>query len=137
MPTWNKRVGGNASNMQPGAMQDRAQNPVFKRLQVDSTLQTYAAADVIQLFDVPANSLVTFVTDVVTAEGGVATADLGWTEDPNGFDDALDLNVVTPQTGALAIPVTKLFRTASIITITLDHEINAAVLDFYVSIQTA
>lgn len=135
MPTWNFRVGGSAANMQPSALGRRTFNPRTNYLQVDSSAQTYAAADVLQLFDVPAGSLVTIVPDVETAEGAVATADLGWTEDPNGFVDALDLNVATTM-AAPAAPVTKFFSGKTIVTLTLDHELDTAVLGFYVSVTT-
>lgn len=134
MPTWNFRVGGNSSNMQPSALGRRVKPGRTHYLQVDASAQTYAASDVLQLFDVPAGSLVTIVPDVETAEGGVATADLGWTEDPNGFVDALDLNVATTN-AAPAAPVTKFFQSASMITLTLDNEIDAAILGFYVKID--
>jgi hypothetical protein len=104
-------------------------------MQIDATAGTLPALDVLQIFDVPAGSIVTIVPDVETAEGGVATADLGWTEDPNGFADALDLNVATTNT-APAAPVTKFFAAASIVTLTLDHELDTAVLGFYISVQT-
>jgi hypothetical protein len=136
MGTTNLRIGGNSANMQPGALNGRIKNPVFAYVQVDASATTLATAEVIQLFDVPAGSLVTLVPDVEVAEGATATGDIGWTEDPNGFDDALDLNVLTPQSGALAVPVTKLFQVASIVTLTLDHELDTAVLGFYISIQT-
>jgi hypothetical protein len=121
--------------MQPSALGRRTFNPRTNYLQVDSSAQTYAAADVLQLFDVPAGSLVTIVPDVETAEGAVATADLGWTEDPNGFVDALDLNVATTM-AAPAAPVTKFFSGKTIVTLTLDHELDTAVLGFYVSVTT-
>ncbi len=104
-----------------------------RKLVVDASALTYAAASVLNLFKVPADSLVTIVPDVQTAEGGVATADLGWSEDPNGFADALDLNVATTL-AAPAAPVTKFLTGDTIVTLTLDHELDAAVLAFYVQI---
>jgi hypothetical protein len=119
--------------MQPRALGRQAANPSTNYLQVDASAVTYPASDVLQMFDVPAGSLVTIVPDVETAEGGVATADLGWAEDPNGFVDALDLNVATTL-AAPAVPVTKFFPSAAVISLTLDHELDAAILGFYITI---
>jgi hypothetical protein len=119
--------------MQPRALGRQAANPSTNYLQVDASAATVPAADVLQLFDVPAGSLVTIVPDVETAEGGVATADLGWAEDPNGFVDALDLNVATTL-AAPAVPVTKFFSAAAVISLTLDNEIDTAILGFYITI---
>jgi len=104
-----------------------------RKLIVNTAITNRGAADVLQLFKVPAESLVTIVPHVLTAEGGVATADLGWAEDPNGFADALDLNVATTL-AAPAAPVTKYFSGDAIISITLDHALDAAVLHFHVQI---
>jgi len=134
MATFNLRVGGNSANMQPRALGRQAANPSTNYVQVDASALTYAAASVLQLFDVPAGSIVTIVPDVETAEGGVATADLGWAEDPNGFVDALDLNVATPLS-APAAPVTKFFPAAAVVALTLDSEIDAAILGFYISVN--
>jgi len=129
MATFDLTIGGNSAH----AIGRKVHPTRTRKLVVDASALTRAAAAVLQLFKVPADSLVTIVPDVVTAEGGVATADLGWTEDPNGFADALDLNVATTL-AAGAVPVTKFFTADTIITLTLDHELDTAVLHFYVQI---
>lgn len=133
MATFNLRVGGNSANMQPRALGRQAANPSTNYLQVSAAALTYAVGSVLQLFDAPAGSLVTITPVVETAEGGVATGDLGWAEDPNGFADAVDLNVASTL-AAPAAPVTKFFQAAAIISLTLDHEIDAAILGFYISV---
>lgn len=133
MGTENLRVGGNSANMQPRALGRQAANPSTNYLQIDFSVETRASAEVLQLFDVPADCLVTIVPDVETAEGATATGDLGWSEDPDGFGAAVDLNVATTL-AAPAAPVTKFMTGATIITLTLNHELDAAILGFYITI---
>lgn len=133
MATVNLRVGGNSANMQPRALSRRAANPSTNYIQVNSASVNYASADVLQLFDVPAGSLVTLTPVVETAEGGVATADIGWAEDPNGFNVALDLNVAH-SLAAPAAPVTKFFHAEAVISATLGAAIDAAIVGFYITI---
>ena len=53
------------------------------------------AADTLQLFNIPAKTLVTHMQyDVITAEGGTFTFDLGDGADPDGFIDGANGNSV-------------------------------------------
>lgn len=59
----------------------------------DFATNNATAADVIQLINVPANTLVLSVlSECVTAEGGVMTYQVGDGTDPNGWDDAVNGN---------------------------------------------
>lgn len=129
MATIDLTIGGNTAH----SIGRKVHPTRTRKLVVNTAVTNRSSADVLQLFKVPADSLVTIIPDVVTAEGGVATADLGWTEDPNGFADALDLNVATTL-AAPATPVTKFMTGDTIVTLTLDHDLDAAILHFYVEI---
>lgn len=62
-----------------------------------------AALDVIEFLAIPAGTLVVFAgVDVLTAEGGTATGDLGDGDDPNRFTAATDFNVVANSSAIIA-----------------------------------
>ena len=92
-----------------------------------------SAADVIQALNIPAGAFVLGVwTYINTAEGGVATADVGDAVDPNGYNDALDLNAaagtVEKALEADALGVGKYYAAADTIDLTLDHNLDAVVV---------
>lgn len=101
------------------------------------------AADVIQCLDIQANTQVVQVwTKVVTPEGGVCTADVGDGTDPNGYNDAMDLNAAAGTieqsadgTDAYADDVQppggKIYTAADTIDMVLDHNTDAAVIEIY------
>lgn len=87
-----------------------------------------AANDVLTLFGVRAGTLVHAVSlDVTTAEGAVATCQLGDGADPNGFLAAADLNAVAHTASLLTTPYSvavgggKLYTADDTIDMTLDH----------------
>jgi hypothetical protein len=108
------------------------------RNQLDFSDVPVAAADVVQALVIPANTMVIDVlTRVVTAEGAACTADVGDGTDPNGFDDAIDLNAtagITTQsaagTDAYATTASKgkVYTAADTLDLTMDHATDAAVL---------
>ena len=114
----------------------------FKEL--DFSVTGYTAADVLQLFDVPARSLVQMVAwEVVTAEGGTFTFDLGDTADPNGFVDNADGNVVAKGASlvttaySVAVGGGRFYSAADTIDMVVDHTVDtgkvrvwAVILDF-------
>lgn len=61
---------------------------------LDFSKTNVKSADVVQALKIPDKALIIDqLTEVVTAEGAAATADIGDTADPNGHDAAVDLNV--------------------------------------------
>ena len=110
---------------------------IKKRLNFATTGAT--AADVLQVINIPAGTHVLNAgTKVITAEGGTATADLGFAGDPNGFNDAIDLNGTAGTTeigvGGTDAYVTaggSLVTTADTIDLTLDHTMDTAVIDVF------
>jgi len=61
--------------------------------ELDFSLRNVSSADVVQALTIPNGATLYDVrTEVVTAEGGVATANIGDTADPNGWDDAANFN---------------------------------------------
>jgi hypothetical protein len=93
-----------------------------------------SAADVIQALKVGAGMLVTSVrTKITTAEGGTATCDVGDGDDPNGYNDAADLNaaagVIEKNLEADAYGVGKYYSADDTIDLTLDHDLDACVVE--------
>ncbi len=129
MATFDLTIGGNTAH----SMGRKVHPTRTRKLIVSFAALTYAADSVLKLFKVPAESLVTIIPHVATAEGGASTADLGWTEDPNGFKDALDTNAATTLASP-AVAYTKYFTGDSIVILTLDDELDAAIIHFYVEI---
>lgn len=92
-----------------------------------------SAADVIQALKIPAGSMVLSVlTYINTAEGDVATCDVGDATDPNGYNDACDLNAaagtVEKALEADALSVGKYYAADDTIDLTLDHNLDAAIV---------
>ena len=74
----------------------------FKELDFATTGRT--AADVLQLFDIPARSFVQMVVwEVVTAEGGTFTFDIGDGSDVDGYIDGANGNSVAKGNMSLAL----------------------------------
>lgn len=60
---------------------------------VIGSITSFSAADVLQVIDVPDNAIVKYEYCIVdTVEGATATIDIGDGDDPNGFDDNVDIN---------------------------------------------
>jgi len=99
---------------------------------LDFSVTSRTAADVLQVLNVNANTLVLeCMVKVVTAEGGTATFDLGDGDDPNGYADAVDANSageLVQASGAYALETLggRLYTAADTIDITLDHTVDAA-----------
>lgn len=71
---------------------------------IDFSATNYAQNDVLQLFDIPANSWVAFAQiTVTTAEGGTLTFDLGDGSDVDGFIDGANGNSTGTTGMALAL----------------------------------
>lgn len=147
MATQNLTIGGTG---RVAASDSMYKGPFVLARVIDAALASpaYPAADVLQLINVPAATFVQHVlVQVLTAEGGVATGDLGDGADPNGYFDAIDFNSAGDNFMALALteaaPNTvtgysngKYYAAADTIDLTLDHELDAckfrvAALCFY------
>ena len=61
---------------------------------IDCSVQNMGAGDILEAITIPAGSIVVEVgISILVAEGGTATADIGFTGDgPDGFLDGVDLN---------------------------------------------
>ena len=61
---------------------------------IDCSVQNMGAGDIFEAITIPAGSIVVAVgVSILVAEGGTATADVGFTGDgPDGFLDGVDLN---------------------------------------------
>ncbi len=106
--------------------------------QLDFATTPRCSGDVIQALNIPNGALVIDVkTHINTVEGGAATGDVGDGTDPNGYNDAVDLNNSTePQmesvvkgTDAYAHGV--LYEADDTIDLTLDQDTSTAIVDIY------
>jgi hypothetical protein len=68
--------------------------PGVKAAMIDCSVQNMGAGDILEAIKIPADSIVVEVgISILVAEGGTATADIGFTGDgPDGFLDGVDLN---------------------------------------------
>lgn len=114
---------------------------VFITKHVDFSVNNVSASDVVQLIPVQHGLLVTdFFVTVLTAEGGTATADFGDGDDPNGFDDAVNLNA-TAGTTTKTLEATDAYATGRYYTagdtidIVPDHNLDAAKIVVFVQAQ--
>jgi hypothetical protein len=98
MATFDLRVGD------PGfPVKNRERVFVLER-EFDATEQVLAQNDIVQLLDIPANTVVLRVgTTKETLEGGAATAAIGDATSATGFIAAMDCNSATPECTALAL----------------------------------
>ena len=124
----------------------RSGDPVLERLggevvvaqkEINFATLLGAVADVIEIMTIPAGAFVTNVWSYInTAEGGVATGDVGDGTDPNGYNDALDLNAaagtVEKCLEADALSVGKYYAAEDTIDLTLDHECDTGIVTFIV-----
>lgn len=103
---------------------------------LDFSATNASAADVVQCLNIPKGAVVIKQwVQVVTAEGGTATGDFGDGDDPNGYNDAVNLNTTTATSGAIfptpgtdAYADGRLYTAADTIDLTLDHALDAAVI---------
>jgi hypothetical protein len=106
---------------------------------IDFSATNASASDVIQCLRIPAKATVLKCwTNVETAEGGTATADLGDGADPNGYNDAIDLNATGSEfsiTSTDAFNEGKTYASADTIDLTLDHNMDAAIVNVYAIIS--
>jgi len=97
---------------------------------IDFSSVSASAADVIQLLKVSSGDVVLdLIVEVLTAEGGVATADIGDGDDANGYDDAVDLNVTglyRTTIGTDAYAVGRRYSADDTIDMTLDNDVDAS-----------
>lgn len=101
--------------------------------EIDFSLTSRAATDVLQLIDVVAGVRVDrIVVHVKTAEGGTLTFDCGDGTDPNGYLDAVNGNSAaytsTISGSALGYTEGKIYAAADTIDITLDDAADAALI---------
>lgn len=115
------------------------QGPFKLERTVDIAVEgSFNAADILQLIEIPAKTLVLYVLlEVLTVEGSACTGDVGDTAvDPNGFFDAIDFNTVAANFMVLLLTegtpnvVTayshgKYFETADTIDLVLDADMDA------------
>lgn len=110
---------------------------VKKRINFATTTAT--AADVIQCITIKAGTHVLNAgSKIITAEGGVATAQLGFGGDPNGFRNAIDLNATAATieigvggTDAYVTAGGTLITTADTLDLTLGHNMDACIVDIF------
>jgi len=107
-----------------------------KKNAVDFSVASRNASDVLQLIDVPADTLVLAVQwKVTTAEGGTFTFDLGDGVDPNGYVDNANGNALAAgaslATTAFSVAVGggKYYSAADTIDMVLDHAVDAAKIE--------
>lgn len=113
---------------------------------VDFAATNYSSGDILQLFDIPAGTVVHhIVADVLVAEGAAATVDVGITGvDADGFLDGLSVNSVamsastppalvegTPNTLNPAYGLGKFFSATDTIDCLLNDDLDAAKVTFY------
>lgn len=101
---------------------------------LDFATTNAAATDIVQALKVGAGMIVTNVrTRIVTAEGATATCDVGDGDDPNGYNDAADLNAAENviETNLEADPYGegKYYAVEDTIDLTLDHALDACVVE--------
>jgi hypothetical protein len=105
---------------------------------IDFTVAGASIADTMDLIDLPVAAgkyliVDSFLCEVETADGETATADFGikpttgatFTADPNGLDDAVDLNAVAVYAGVIGtdaqMGVRILLTTGATVYLTADH----------------
>lgn len=78
-------------NTSPGSS---SMPPGVKAAMIDCSVQNMGAGDILEAIKIPAGSIIVEVgISILVAEGGTATADVGFTGDgPDGFLDGVDLN---------------------------------------------
>tara|TARA_R100001443_G_scaffold587_1_gene2360 strand:+ start:152 stop:610 length:459 start_codon:yes stop_codon:yes gene_type:complete len=78
-------------NTSPGSS---SMPPGVKAAMIDCSVQNMGAGDILEAITIPADSIIVEVgISILVAEGGTATADVGFTGDgPDGFLDGVDLN---------------------------------------------
>lgn len=106
-----------------------AESHFYAQTVLDFSSTNASASDVVEAIKILARTFVhTVIVEVITAEGGTATADVGDGADPNGWHDAVDLNSAgfTHGDGAFtAAPIGKLYTADDTIDLTLDHDLDA------------
>lgn len=125
---------------QDGGVHAGARSLVVLSNTIDFSVNPAAALDVIQAIDIDAGDVVLRTTvNVLTAEGGTLTFDLGDATDPNGYMDGVNGNAVAITGSALALtegtPNTvaaysngKLYTAADTIDMVLDNAADTAVI---------
>lgn len=107
---------------------------VLAKQELDFSATNAAASDVVQAVNIPAGAFVLAVWIYInTAEGGVATADIGDGADPNGFDDAVNFNaaagtVTKALQGTDAYAVGKYYSAADTVDIVPDNALDTAIV---------
>lgn len=116
------------------------------RNRLDFSKTPVANADVVQALSIPANTVVLKAfCNIVTAEGGALTAELGDGADANGWDVQVDLNAAAgtitapsmalnegaPNTYTDAYAPGKLYDAADTIDLTMGGAADAAIVDVY------
>ena len=107
---------------------------VLAKQELDFSVTNVAASDVVQAINIPAGAFVLATWAYInTAEGGIATADIGDGADPNGFDDAVNFNaaagtVTRTLQGTDAYAAGKYYSAADTIDIVPDNALDLAVI---------
>jgi len=98
----------------------------------DAGLTALAAADILEVIKVPAQTLVTHVAlEVTTAEGGTLTVDVGDGDNPDGYLDGVNANATAAYisvAGTDAFEQGKFYTAADTIDIVLNNAADAAVM---------
>jgi len=114
-----------------------AQEGTIAHIKLDFSETNVSNADVVQSIQIPQGAFVTAVyVRIRTAEGGVATADIGDATDANGWDALIDLNAVATTTtrsedGTDAFAVGKLYTVADTIDVVPTADLDTAVIDVF------
>lgn len=94
----------------------------------DCSETNLVAGDTYQALHIPANTLITdVVVEVVTAEGGTGTIDVGDGADPDGWCDGTNVNSATTTLGAGALKAGKVYPSVDTLDVLVNNALDAAV----------
>lgn len=108
---------------------------------LDTSAVSITATDmVVQMFNIPANTrVIEVITEVITAEGGTCTFDLGDAADTGRYLDGASANSAAGtilygngSTGGTDVPIGRFYEAAGVISAIFDHLPDTAVLEFKV-----
>jgi len=115
----------------------------YKRV-IDTSKHNMNTSDVYPIFSIPADTIVHQVREeVVIAEGGTGTIDLGDAGDTNGWDNTVDLNAAVgtlvsskPATDAYSLDEGKHYPSAGVIDVIPNNNLDTAIFNLYVDMET-
>lgn len=124
MATLNETIGGTNTDTKPSNLDVGRIFTVERTL--DFALTARASADVLQMIQIPKNTLVNHVLiDIETIEDSTLTIDVGDDGDPNGFLAAINAEVLGVSANNGAYSADRLYTTANTIDAVLSAAANA------------